>query len=151
MAEVGYKEVVLVEDLAPLIQRVIDKRQRVYDEENSSMDGRQLIGPVAALALESNVAERRIYAILKGEAAAVDLDIADRLLLACGLFVELELEHAIFPAEEVRQATAVQTSMLPAWAKARGIAVPAIGSPRRRDFGQQIRKRAAAEKKATAA
>src|SRR5690348_16647648 len=132
MAAIEYREVVLVEDLAPLVQRVLDKRQRVYDEENSTMEGRQLIWPVAELAQESGVPERRIYAILKGETAAVDLDVADRLLLACGMFVELELPDAIHPADEVREATMEQASMMPDYARRRGLTIPAQGTSARR-------------------
>lgn len=148
MAAVEYREVVLTEDLAPLLQRVLDKRQRVYDEENSSCEGRQLIGPVAALSEESKVPERRIYSILKGETAAVDLDVADRLLLACGMFVELELPEAIHPADVVREATMEQAAMIPAWAKARGIPIPPHGTSARRSFGGVARRIAKKERTA---
>lgn len=143
---VDCKEVVLTEDLAPLLERVLSKRLQVWEANGGTALGG--VGPITQLAEESGILERRIFGILHGEQVAIDLDIADRLLLACGMFVELELPDSIYRADEIRKATAEQTEMIWSFARQRGIAIPARGTSQRRQFGAQMRRLAHREKAA---
>lgn len=75
-------EVVLCDDLAPIVEAWIEKANRRYKLELADCSRDQMVGPIGQLAFMSGVPERVIYRLRNYEACYVDLDVADALLMA---------------------------------------------------------------------
>ena len=143
-------EVLLQEDFAPVLARELRKldRQLAMDETNLN----KRAGAMEVLSARSGVPCRRIYGYLHGENTFVDLDIADRLLLAFDKYVEFEFEESDFyPESVVRQAALEQTQMMDAWCRHRGWVMPATQTKERRTIPGKIRRTAWAEAQRRAA
>ena len=137
-------EVLLQEDFAPVLARELRKldRQLAMDETNPN----KRAGAMEVIAARSGVPVRRLYGYLHGENTFVDLDIADRLLLAVDKYVELEFAESDFYTQSVvRAATLMQTEMMDTWCRHRGWVMPAKGTQERRTIPGRIRRAAWAE------
>lgn len=127
-------EVVLSEDLVPLIKPEMDRMQRRFEQENSSArNGSQsVMGPLAYISEQAGLDPRAVYRILTGESSFVDLDVADRLCLAVGKFVELELDDDCFYLKrDALKAAVEQTTFLRYIARSKGVFVPTEKKARR--------------------
>jgi len=138
--EVYDPEVLLQEDFAPVLQAALERLDRqLASVENPA----QRAGAMEVISARSGVPCRRIYGYLHGENTFVDLDIADRLLMAVDLYVELVFpESAFYTASVVRKAALEQTEMMDAWCRHRGWVMPAMGSQERRTIPGKIRRTA---------
>ena len=137
------KEAVLAEDFIPVVRRELDRRTRLWREQEGAV-GPQLaeLSPLTLLAHESGVSERSIWRILNGDSAVVDLILADSILLALDLNLTLDLpESAIVSAREAQEAVWLQTELMKSVARQRGEYVPPAGSKAMRTWsGPQRRK-----------
>ena len=93
-------EVVLVRDLAPLVRAEVEKRKRVWENEwRGSACDHNPIGPVERIEFESGVPMRAIYRVTSEESIHVDVDVADRLLMAVDRHI---WEVPVYKKSEVR-------------------------------------------------
>jgi hypothetical protein len=143
------KECVLVEHLAPVIQRELARRTREWANQNGSQEARATVGqlsPQTLLCLESGVKERRLFSILRRGQVYVDLTIADNLLMALDMNLSIHLPtEAIVSKKEGRRRTEADTLRLLEIAQKRGDQVPPPGSKERRCWPEQYRRRLVAE------
>lgn len=122
------REVLLTEDIGPVIKAWVDRNTRQYRGEWASAGyGRDVdcfvhpFTPLARLACESKTDARDIYAIINQERNSVDFYKADRILHA----IDESVHHFdAYPANEVNAATMEQTEILRNVARARGDYIP---------------------------
>lgn len=158
-------EVVLVEDLAPIINEEMQKREMTWRREWKSdhpyfttnvtrrnefgdkplQDGIRACSPLERLAFEAGLPDRTVRRILTGESAYVCLDFADKLLMAVdrGLW-----EVTIYKKQEVNEATVEQSALIRLLSKSWGEFIPphrkrATGHSAARDAMPRLRKRMA--------
>ena len=137
------REVVIGDDFAAFLQPLIDQMQKTLtNPEDERTTG---LGALEIISGRSGVPQRTIYRILKGESESVDLDIADRILLALGRYVEIELADSIITQYEATVATRIQLEMMEHWCRDRGLLMPPVGSKERRVFPGKVRRMARAE------
>lgn len=134
-------EVVLTEDLLPLILPVIRKREVLWYQNASAhthqgSNGMVPMGVRTQIAFETKMDERQLYRILSGETASVDLIDADALLQACNLHINFV---DVYTRSEVKRATQERAEILRWICKANGIYCPPKGC--RRAVGEAARLR----------
>ena len=135
------REVVLAEELKLLVEPILAQQEAAY---KSRAEGQNHCpgGPLSLLAMHSGVPERSIFRILKGESVTVDLDLADRILMALDLNLTLDLPAgAIVPQREATNAVLEQTELLKAIARRRGDYVPPAGSKAMRTWAGPYRRK----------
>lgn len=114
------REVVLVEDIAPMVQEWIDRQEaRLKREGHVGWD--DVCGPQERLAFESGIPLRRLYGILHGESEAMNLTQADELLFAIDRHIS---EVEVYCASEARKAAYEQAAILRNIARATGVFIP---------------------------
>ena len=126
-------EVVLVEDLAPIIQRLID-------EWNSSIEP-----PAAMTFLQelSGVPTRLINRILSYESATVSLATADKVLTALDTpltYLEQIGDLTVYRRNDLNEALREQVEIMMMFAHWRGMEVPAPGTKERRTWAEKTRR-----------
>ena len=121
------QEVVLMAYLRPILRERLARLQELHkdDDAHNPFDAGhvKLVGVVEQLALNSGIAAGSIRRAIRDEHIEyVDLDYADRLCLAFGLFIEVELPEEAFANKlEVIRANREQTSMYRLIARCRGM------------------------------
>jgi hypothetical protein len=136
-------EVVLAEELIPVVRRELERRTKLWNEQVGQVGGELAqLSPLTLLAAHSGISERSIWRILNGDSAVVDLILADSLVQALDLTWGIEVpESAIVSQREARNAVQLQTELLKSVARQRGEYVPPAGSKAMRTWaGPQRRK-----------
>jgi len=134
-------EVVLGEDLAPIIQRMIDEDRKLVDTDAYYGDG-QPIGLTSRMELNHGINPRVLYRVLGGESATVTLALADRILSAMDLCISDEtLDLPIYRRSETMWAVKMQTEMMMQRARSMGEYIPPVGHPHRRFWPEVARRR----------
>lgn len=127
------REVVLTEDIGPVIQAWAERQSRTFAAEwgkpltwNHAKGGYidayvSPFPPLARLAQEAEIDARDIYSIIKQERVCIDFFKADRILHA----IDESVHHfQTYPATEVHSATMEQTAIIRNLARARGDYIP---------------------------
>ena len=131
-------EVVLVEDLAPIINEELVRRTAIFEREWKrvvSDTNRMIFGdkpsdpgsgilpvtPIQSICNEARTNDRTLRRITHREASYVPLDLADRILMA----IDRDLwEVEVYKGTDVRRAVTVQTEILREIAPKHGIVIP---------------------------
>lgn len=144
------REVVITEDIAAVLLPVLSKQQREWEQVALGTNNPP-IAPLARIAAESGVMERRIYGILNGETLFTDLDITDRLLMAAGITMAMEMpESAFITTQDANELTIEHSALMKNIARARGDYVPPSGSKAMRHWPGPYRRRLFQEQKRAA-
>jgi hypothetical protein len=140
------REVVLADDLIPIVRRELDERTRLWNEQAARGPQLAQLSPLTILAADSGVPERSIWRILNGDTACVDLALADRILMSLDLNISLTLPpEAFVPMSEARLATQEQTELMKTIARRRGEYVPPAGSKAMRTWSGPMRRKLSRE------
>ena len=112
--EVPEREAVMASQLRPLLRRWIEQREQaeafLYGEPKQGVGRNEL-------ADASGIGARRLYGIINGEQTYVDLDAADRLLMAMGLHIS---HVEVVTLREAREASNIFGQQVKAWYVAKG-------------------------------
>lgn len=121
------QEVVLMSYLRPILRERLAALQALHADDEAYMrigqEEVRPIGAVASIALTSGIPDNSIRRLLRDEHIEyIDLDQADRLCLAFGLFIEIELpEEAFVNKMDAIRASREQSSMFRLIARCRGM------------------------------
>lgn len=120
------QEAVLAEDLAPILKEEIERLGAVLSADSYGA-AKEYTGALEVIAERSGILGRRIYGVVRGEVDAVELDTADRLLLAVGRHIS---EVQIVLRKDVKAVQGERTDLIRTVARCRGMHVPAKGAHR---------------------